>query len=77
MVIDYTTASKTYDNTRDSDDEIEEIMSQNGVFQEKKKILDFGCGTGNYLLKISQKYKCICYGLDLLFKNLSMKLNDI
>jgi hypothetical protein len=27
MVIDYTNASKTYDNTRDSDDDIIEIMS--------------------------------------------------
>jgi ubiquinone/menaquinone biosynthesis C-methylase UbiE len=64
MAIDYTDASKTYDNTRSSDDEIIEIMSRNGVFSENTNVLDFGCGTGNYLCKISQKYKCTCYGIE-------------
>jgi hypothetical protein len=40
MAIDYTEASKTYDNTRVSDDEIIEIMSQNNVFLENTNVLD-------------------------------------
>jgi ubiquinone/menaquinone biosynthesis C-methylase UbiE len=64
MAIDYNKASKTFDNTRAADDEIIEIMANNNVFIENHNILDFGCGTGNYLLKISQKYKCNYYGLE-------------
>jgi ubiquinone/menaquinone biosynthesis C-methylase UbiE len=64
MVIDYNKASKTFDNTRVADDEIIEIMANNNVFIENHNILDFGCGTGNYLLRISQRYKCNCYGLE-------------
>ena len=63
-MVDYTKASKTYDNTRNSDDLIIEIMFQKGVFDKDKNILDFGCGTGNYLQKISQNYKCNCFGLE-------------
>ena len=63
-MIDYTVASKTYDNTRESDDIIIEIMFEKGVFEKNNNILDFGCGTGNYLYKISQKYQCNCYGLE-------------
>jgi ubiquinone/menaquinone biosynthesis C-methylase UbiE len=63
-MIDYTKASKTYDNTRNSDDMVIEIMCKKGTFGKNKNILDYGCGTGNYLHKISQKYECNCYGLE-------------
>jgi ubiquinone/menaquinone biosynthesis C-methylase UbiE len=63
-MIDYTNASKTYDNTRNSDEVNIDIMSKKGVFECGKNILDFGCGTGNYLQKISEKYQCKCYGLE-------------
>jgi len=64
VAIDFTIASKTYDNTRDSDDEIIEMMFKNNVFGENSNILDFGCGTGNYLYKISGNYKCKCHGIE-------------
>jgi len=63
-MVDYTKASKTYDNTRSSDDLIIEIMYQKGVFDKDKNVLDFGCGTGNYLQKISHNYECNCFGLE-------------
>jgi ubiquinone/menaquinone biosynthesis C-methylase UbiE len=63
-MIDYTKASKTYDNTRNSDDFILDIMNSKGMFEKNKNILDFGCGTGNYLKKISEKYLCNCYGVE-------------
>jgi ubiquinone/menaquinone biosynthesis C-methylase UbiE len=63
-MINYTKASKTYDNTRNSDDLIIDLMNQKSVFEKNKNILDYGCGTGNYLSKISKKYECNCYGLE-------------
>jgi ubiquinone/menaquinone biosynthesis C-methylase UbiE len=63
-MIDYTKASKTYDNTRNSDNIILEIMHCKGVFKDNMNILDFGCGTGNYLQKISELYKCNCFGVE-------------
>jgi len=63
-MIDYTKASKTYDNTRDSSDLIIDIMNNKGVFEKDNNILDFGCGTGNYLKRISEKFMCNCYGVE-------------
>jgi len=63
-MIDYTKASKTYDNTRDSSDLILNIMNNKGVFEKNNNILDFGCGTGNYLKRISEKFICSCYGIE-------------
>lgn len=40
------------------------LCPKKGVFEKDKNILDFGCGTGNYLYKISQKYECNCFGLE-------------
>ena len=39
-MVDYTKAAKTYDNTRNSDDLILEIMFQKSVFDKDKNILD-------------------------------------
>ena len=60
----YNAASKTYDNTRDSDDVIIEMMEKRNVFGKDKNILDYGCGTGNYLRKISRRYEGNFYGLE-------------
>jgi ubiquinone/menaquinone biosynthesis C-methylase UbiE len=64
MMIDYSKASVTYDNARNSDDIIIGIMSKKNIFVKNKNILDFGCGTGNYLHNISNNYDCTCYGVE-------------
>jgi len=63
-IIDYINASKTYDNTRNSDNLIIEIMAKRKVFNKNDNILDFGCGTGNYLSKFSELYECNCFGIE-------------
>lgn len=64
MKIDYDIASKTYDNTREINTSFVEILSNRFDFTEQRKVLDFGCGTGNYLNQLSQKYKCTLFGLE-------------
>lgn len=61
---DYTEAVVTYDNTRRSDDTIIELMARRGVFAHGARVLDFGCGTGNYLEKLSERYECELFGLE-------------
>jgi SAM-dependent methyltransferase len=56
-VIDYDKASKTYDGTRGIDEAVIGRMAAKGAFAPRggrnAKVLDFGCGTGNYLARIT------------------------
>jgi len=63
-MIDYSRASETYDNTRSSSDIVVELMGRRGVFENGRKVLDFGCGTGNYIAAISARYDCEIFGLE-------------
>jgi SAM-dependent methyltransferase len=57
MAIDYDEASTTYDRTRGTDEAIIERMAARGAFAPREgrraRVLDFGCGTGNYLERIT------------------------
>jgi SAM-dependent methyltransferase len=63
-MIDYGEASATYDDTRDADDAIIELMARRGVFAPGSRVLDFGCGTGSYLRAISGRFGCALLGLE-------------
>jgi ubiquinone/menaquinone biosynthesis C-methylase UbiE len=63
-MIDYSSASKTYDNTRRQDDAVIGLMEARGAFAKGTRVLDFGCGTGNYLESISARFDCELYGLE-------------
>lgn len=63
-MINYNEASFTYDNTRSSDDIIIDYFNNKISFNESVRILDFGCGTGNYLYKIKERYNCHGYGIE-------------
>jgi ubiquinone/menaquinone biosynthesis C-methylase UbiE len=64
MSVDYNDASKTYDHTRDTDSDLINLFDEKLHFTESINILDFGCGTGNYLYSIHQKYPPQCFGVE-------------
>jgi Methylase involved in ubiquinone/menaquinone biosynthesis len=67
-MIDYAEASKTYDNSRACDERTIALMASRGAFRpragRRARVLDFGCGTGNYLERISRLYECELSGLE-------------
>jgi SAM-dependent methyltransferase len=63
-MIDYAKASVTYDNSRRPDDDVIELMGRRGVFERDRRVLDFGCGTGNYIAEISARSECEIFGLE-------------
>jgi SAM-dependent methyltransferase len=74
-VIDYAKASATYDDTRRSDAWIIGLMKARGAFSaraaagsaasaRRPRVLDFGCGTGNYLRDLSASVDCELFGLE-------------
>ena len=64
MKTNYNIASITYDNTRNANSAVIDMLSKRFVFNERCKVLDFGCGTGNYLFLLSNKYTCELNGLE-------------
>jgi SAM-dependent methyltransferase len=63
-MIDYSEASATYDNTRRSDAAVIGLMERRGAFASGNRVLDFGCGTGNYLSEIAARFDCELLGLE-------------
>ncbi|MCP4176983.1 MAG: class I SAM-dependent methyltransferase, partial [bacterium] len=62
-MIDYNNAAKTYDNSRTGDrTTIDEFA--NKIDLNNKCILDFGCGTGNYLRILSNSFNSSLYGVE-------------
>jgi SAM-dependent methyltransferase len=63
-MIDYDEASGSYDNTRGIDEAVIEAMERRGALAPAARVLDFGCGTGNYLRAISRRFGCGLCGLE-------------
>jgi ubiquinone/menaquinone biosynthesis C-methylase UbiE len=64
MKTDYNAASLTYDNTRNASYPVIDMMKARIAFDPNINVLDFGCGTGNYLYQLSSACKCSVYGLE-------------
>jgi len=62
--IDYGTASATYDNTRGVDDGLIDCFARRVAFSPSTSVLDFGCGTGNFLQRMRQRFACRCCGVE-------------
>jgi ubiquinone/menaquinone biosynthesis C-methylase UbiE len=64
MVIDYNILSHDYDLTRDINiDTVRQILSKMPI-NEKSKLLDFGCGTGNYTWVIKKISNANVFGVE-------------
>lgn len=63
-MIDYAAAAETYDNTRTHSDEVIDRFHATVPLDAATAVLDFGCGTGNYLFRIHQRFACRCQGIE-------------
>jgi len=57
-MIDYAIAAETYDHTRTHSDEVIDRFCTTVPLSSSISVLDFGCGTGNYLSRIHQRFAC-------------------
>ncbi len=62
--MNYDLASKTYDHTRRHSEAILERFAKQVSFTPTTAILDFGCGTGNYLNRLQLAFGCRCCGVE-------------
>jgi ubiquinone/menaquinone biosynthesis C-methylase UbiE len=62
--IDYTAAAETYDHTRTHSDDVIDRFCAIVPLDASVSVLDFGCGTGNYLARIHQRFGCRCSGVE-------------
>jgi ubiquinone/menaquinone biosynthesis C-methylase UbiE len=63
-MIDYDAASKSYDNTRRASEHLMALFHETIRFSDTTTVLDFGCGTGNYLHLIQTLFACQCHGIE-------------
>lgn len=71
-MLDYHSWSLIYDKTRQYNPMILAKIFEYISSKNNKNILDFGCGTGNYLEAISQLPYVQCYGVDVSSEMLSV-----
>jgi hypothetical protein len=62
--IDFNEFASRYDSLRKADDELISILIKKCGIEKKTKILDFGCGTGNYIKKFQEQGFNYISGLD-------------
>lgn len=60
----YAVASRTYDNTRAPSDALIDRLAVRVPLGPGCHILDFGCGTANYLRRIADRFGCSCHGVE-------------
>ena len=63
-MINYDSASKTYDNTRSHSEILLTRLIERVPVTGTMTILDFGCGTGNYLSTIQKQFGSKCLGVE-------------
>ncbi len=62
--IHYNDIAENYDQLRESDsDTLEKLVTRSGISQHSR-ILEIGCGTGNYITALQRYVGCRCWGAD-------------
>lgn len=64
MSVDYNEISHIYDNVRIEEREIIDLFLEELKATDKTRILDFGCGTGNYANTINKHSVAQVYGVE-------------
>lgn len=64
MSYDYNEISLLYDEVRDADLKAIEFLISSASLNEKSRILEIGCGTGNYLSVLEMLTKAEVWGID-------------
>lgn len=64
MKIDYEFQAKAYEQTRSIEPFVYSILSSLLMFSKDDRVLDFGCGTGNYLKQFVMDYAIDPYGIE-------------
>ena len=62
--IDYNKIAQNYSKYRGSDLGVLRNIFEKSRIDSNSKILEVGCGTGNYISKIYDSISCECYGVD-------------
>jgi len=63
-MINYSLAAETYDHTRTHSDVVIDRFAAVVALDSTISVLDFGCGTGNYLARLHQRFGCQCHGVE-------------
>lgn len=64
MKVDYNEISKKYDDVRSADLKLINLFSDEVGISDKTRILDFGCGTGNYADKLQRVTGAKIFGVE-------------
>lgn len=64
MIYDYNKISKLYDEVREADLKTVEFLVTTTPLNEKSRVLEIGCGTGNYLSLVHALSKAEVWGID-------------
>ena len=64
MNIQYDNIADNYDRLRESDSEVVVKLILKSGISSTSKILDIGCGTGNYVAELQRRVGCPCWGVD-------------
>ncbi len=64
MQVNYNDISKKYDDVRSADIELINLFLKMTIINKNTKILDFGCGTGNYADKLQRITQARVYGVE-------------
>ncbi len=62
MKLDYNFLAQEYAQHRQVQPEVLQNLIQTGKLSSASRVLDVGCGTGNYLIALEQALGCACWG---------------